>query len=202
MNMSIGQRIGNLRKNKGYSQEYVAERLEVSRQAVSKWENDTSAPDTYNLIALAELFDVSVEYIAIGKQAEQAQNESTAWANYRAISLQRILGIVFIGIGLLSLILGILLSEALIVLSFYLITLGTLFVAVRKRLWFASMWSLLGVTFLLIHGNLLCIFNPLFYTGGISNWLIVAYLFWIWLIVACSVTAVMIIKKQKDQSKR
>ena len=66
--MSIGQRIQELRKEHSYSQEYVAERLNVSRQAVSKWENDTSAPDTYNLIALAELFDVSVEYIATGKQ--------------------------------------------------------------------------------------------------------------------------------------
>ena len=69
--MSIGQRISKLRKEKGFSQEYVAERLDVSRQAVSKWETDNSAPDTYNLIALAELFDVSVEYIAIGKQEEQ-----------------------------------------------------------------------------------------------------------------------------------
>ena len=58
--MTIGQRIGELRKSYGYSQEYIAEKMNVSRQAVSKWEQDLSAPDTYNLIALAELLDVSV----------------------------------------------------------------------------------------------------------------------------------------------
>ena len=54
---TIGQRISELRKSSSFSQEYVAEKLNVSRQAVSKWEQDLSAPDTYNLIALAELFD-------------------------------------------------------------------------------------------------------------------------------------------------
>ena len=67
---SIGQRISKLRKEKSLSQEYIAEQIGVTRQAVSKWENDTSAPDTYNLIALAELFNVSVEYIATGKTEE------------------------------------------------------------------------------------------------------------------------------------
>ena len=61
--MTIGNRISALRKEHSYSQEYVASRLGVSRQAVSKWETDQSAPDTYNLIALAELFNVSVEYL-------------------------------------------------------------------------------------------------------------------------------------------
>jgi HTH-type transcriptional regulator/antitoxin HipB len=55
IHMSIGQRISERRRQLGYSQEYVAENMNVSRQAVSKWEQDLSAPDTYNLIALAEL---------------------------------------------------------------------------------------------------------------------------------------------------
>ena len=66
--MTLGERIAKCRKQKNLSQEYIAERLEVSRQAVSKWENDLSAPDTYNLIALAKLFDVSVEYLACGEE--------------------------------------------------------------------------------------------------------------------------------------
>ena len=65
--MTIGERIRELRRNKDYSQEYVAAILGVSRQAVSKWENDISSPDTQNLIALAELLDSTVEYIATGK---------------------------------------------------------------------------------------------------------------------------------------
>lgn len=64
--MSIGKRIREARTGKGYTQEYLAEMLSVSRQAVSKWEKDQSCPDTQNLIALSELLGVSVEYLAVG----------------------------------------------------------------------------------------------------------------------------------------
>ena len=76
--MTLGERIAKCRKDSNLSQEYVAERLDVSRQAVSKWENDVNAPDTYNLIALAELFNVSVEYLACGKESSAGNEEKTA----------------------------------------------------------------------------------------------------------------------------
>lgn len=66
--MSMGKRICEARKNKGYTQEYVASQLGVSRQAVFKWEKDQTCPDTSNLIALAALLDTSVDYLAKGKQ--------------------------------------------------------------------------------------------------------------------------------------
>ena len=64
--MTAGQRIQKCRKAKKLSQEYVATILGVSRQAVSKWENDLSVPDTLNYINLAKIFGVSVEYLAFG----------------------------------------------------------------------------------------------------------------------------------------
>lgn len=66
--MTLGERICDLRKQKSYSQEYIAHELDISRQAVYKWENDLSNPDTAHLIKLAEIFAVSVEYLATGKQ--------------------------------------------------------------------------------------------------------------------------------------
>ncbi len=69
--MTIGKRISELRKAKGYTQEYVAEQLGVSRQAVSKWEKDLTSPDTKNLIALSKLFGATVEYIAVGGDGDQ-----------------------------------------------------------------------------------------------------------------------------------
>lgn len=59
--MTMGNRIAEARKKKGYTQEYVALILGISRQAVYKWEKDQSRPDTTNLIALAELLDVTVD---------------------------------------------------------------------------------------------------------------------------------------------
>ena len=65
--MTAGERIYKCRKAKKLSQEYVATILGVSRQAVSKWENDLSVPDTVNYINLAKIFGVSVEYLAFGE---------------------------------------------------------------------------------------------------------------------------------------
>lgn len=64
--MTIGNRISTLRKQLKYSQEYVAEQLGVSRQAVSKWEKDISKPDTDNIICLSELLNTNVDYILTG----------------------------------------------------------------------------------------------------------------------------------------
>ncbi len=66
--MSIGERITTLRKERGLSQGELAKALDISRQAVSKWENDTSSPDTLKLIKLAELLDTEVEYLATGRK--------------------------------------------------------------------------------------------------------------------------------------
>lgn len=65
--MSIGERITSLRKEKLISQYQLAKVLGVSRQAVSKWENDLASPDTLNLIRLADLLDTDVEYLATGR---------------------------------------------------------------------------------------------------------------------------------------
>lgn len=65
--MSIGERIAELRMKQNMSQVQLSKLLDVSRQAVSKWENDQAAPDTIKLIQLADLLDVDVEYLATGR---------------------------------------------------------------------------------------------------------------------------------------
>ena len=61
MNVEVAQRLAELRRAKGYSQESLAHKLGLSRQAVSKWERAESSPDTENLIALAKLYSVSLD---------------------------------------------------------------------------------------------------------------------------------------------
>ena len=65
--MSIGERISTLRKENNLSQADLSRLMDVSRQAVSKWENDTTAPDTIKLIQLAEALNTEVEYLATGR---------------------------------------------------------------------------------------------------------------------------------------
>lgn len=59
--MTLGEKIRTLRKKAGLSQEALAEKLGVSRQAVSKWENDNGMPETEKLINMAKLFGVSLD---------------------------------------------------------------------------------------------------------------------------------------------
>lgn len=66
--MSIGERIIELRKAAGLSQGQLASSLDVSRQAVSKWENDQAAPDSLKMIRLAEVLDTDIEYLSTGRR--------------------------------------------------------------------------------------------------------------------------------------
>lgn len=66
--MSIGERISILRRERNISQAQLARDLDVSRQAVSKWENDLCAPDTVKMIQLADILNTEVEFLATGKK--------------------------------------------------------------------------------------------------------------------------------------
>ena len=87
MNIEISNRLVELRKSHGYSQEALAAKLGISRQAISKWERAEASPDTDNLMALAELYGTTLDalvntkndqYIlgdASSNDAESAQEE-------------------------------------------------------------------------------------------------------------------------------
>ena len=61
MNIEIANRLLELRKKNGYSQEELANKLGISRQSVSKWERAEASPDTDNLILLAKIYNVSID---------------------------------------------------------------------------------------------------------------------------------------------
>ena len=69
--MSLGERIKEQRKNCGLSQEKVAELVGVSRQAVTKWEAEQSAPSTENLFRLAEIFGTTVDILLTSEEEEK-----------------------------------------------------------------------------------------------------------------------------------
>ena len=67
-NMSLGQRLMELRKEKHLSQEEVAYQLNVTRQSVSKWETDQSTPDFDKILPICELFGISTEELITGEK--------------------------------------------------------------------------------------------------------------------------------------
>ncbi len=68
--MEFNNKLYELRKQKGFSQEELANRLNVSRQTISKWEVGESTPDMEKLIAISDLFEVSLDELVKGEEPE------------------------------------------------------------------------------------------------------------------------------------
>ena len=92
--MTMGEKILNMRKARGWSQEELAERVGVTRQAVSRWESGSAKPDADKIVAICDLFGVSADYLlrdmAGGemqyweKPAGQKSREAKPWFSWAA----------------------------------------------------------------------------------------------------------------------
>jgi transcriptional regulator with XRE-family HTH domain len=68
MSMKFAEKLKSIRKQAGMSQEQLAEKMMVSRQAITKWESDKGMPDIENLKQLSKLLDVSIDYLLDGRE--------------------------------------------------------------------------------------------------------------------------------------
>ncbi len=94
--MSISENLQILRKTKNMSQEELAEKLNVSRQAVSKWESGSGYPETEKIISICEIFDCSMDELVKGKIANDLKEEKS---NYDSVMTSTARGIA-IGVGI------------------------------------------------------------------------------------------------------
>lgn len=110
--MSLANRLKNAREKSGYSQNEVAESLNISRQAISKWENGWTCPDIDNLILLSKLYKIStdellmedsevMESISVDQNisSEKVKEDSESQDNFLLIIIA-VIGCMFPGIGL------------------------------------------------------------------------------------------------------
>ena len=73
--MNLGEKIYKLRKEKGLSQEALAEFVGTTRQAISKWENNQGYPETEKLLLLSNVFEVSIDFLLKDEKAESSADE-------------------------------------------------------------------------------------------------------------------------------
>ena len=73
--MSLGENIFKQRTNQNWSQTDLANELNVSRQSVSKWENNTAVPDLDKLIKMKQIFEVSIDELVFGETSKEISNE-------------------------------------------------------------------------------------------------------------------------------
>ena len=112
MNIKLADRLVALRKEKGYSQEVLAEKLGLSRQSISKWERAEASPDTDNLIALAQVYNMTLdELLGNGESAPKKETkvkEKTPMTNaqIKGKKLMKIMPIISIAVVVVYVLVG------------------------------------------------------------------------------------------------
>ncbi len=71
--MTFAEKLKSIRKQAGMSQEQLAEKLGVSRQAVTKWETDSGIPDIENMMAISVLFDISIDELLSNEKGQKSR---------------------------------------------------------------------------------------------------------------------------------
>lgn len=109
--MALGERIKEYRQKVGLSQEALAEKINVSRQAITKWESNTGIPDIDNLISLSKVMGISLDELVMGKKGTDESDIKRALINYKkqccTLYLTASLGFLFVWVCcLISLILS------------------------------------------------------------------------------------------------
>ena len=99
--MTLGEQLKELRTRTGFSQEMVAERVGVSRQAVTKWESGRTLPTAENLAALAQLYQVPLETLGEDRSAQVREGEDNPMLreNKTVIALSAQLGALYVCAG-------------------------------------------------------------------------------------------------------
>ena len=153
--MSIAEKLFELRKKAGYSQEELAEKIFVSRQAVSKWERGEALPDTENLVALSKLYGISLDEL-FGTPLKQPEKQKGNVEVWLAVPYPIVVTIAYLLWGFLARGWAIGWTLYLTVPVYY-----TLFTAIKKRSFSKFAYPMLVTFFYCLFGMLYSIWHPL-----------------------------------------
>ena len=146
--MEFGEKLQMLRKARGWSQEELAQQINVSRQALSKWESGASIADTANVIALSRLFGVSTDYLLLCEsEAASAPAAGSAPTKESKWPVPRIAWLVILLVAVVGLIAMHILASVRYASG---LLLSVMFLANRFQLWWLLilLWVMLAAGFL------------------------------------------------------
>lgn len=193
--MTLGEKIISLRTLHKMSQGDLAEKLNVSRQSVSKWETGASVPELDKLIMMSELFHITLDELVKSDSAPETNTAETREAQTTYViqksehNPNRIVGFMLLGIGLLGVVLMLLFSETISLLCLCLAIYGVIFLVAKKHPGIVCGWFtilLLCVTMFSING------------AGLMA-IMVLCLFWILFFAMAAITIHAIIKSKKNK---
>lgn len=190
--MTLGEKITQLRTARQMSQGDLAERLEVSRQSVSKWETGSSIPDLDKLLRLGDLFGVTLDdLVRSGEQPPPPQAETVSPLPEK-FPARKIVGYILLGVGLLSVVLGLVAGLLLVCLGVYLVWCGLICLLVKKHPGLVIGWcTFLPCAYVLpsfTSSRMAMVFHPAVYREGLRVQLVVAFGFWVILFLLVGLT--------------
>ena len=182
--MTLGEKISALRNQHEMSQGDLAEKMNVSRQSISKWETDTSVPELDKLIQLSEVFHITLDELVKGDvPPTHEENEDTEPENkvpaqpvqvivQKSVSTQKVIGFILLGIGLLCCLLALVFGGGLLIIGGYIIFCSIICLLIKKYAGLIIGWITILLIFFLspyVTGvNMLAIFHRGFYQGSFS----------------------------------
>ena len=194
--MTLGARIAQQRSLHKMSQGDLAEALDVSRQAVSKWETDASVPELEKLLKMSEAFQISLDALVKGEQAQEKTaepSEPKQSVRSEAVSTQRIIGFILIGVGLFSTVLTLLFGLLMLIVGVFFTLCGWILVKGGRYAGISILWGTLAIVMPFLSYataiQMRSVFDPRIYMGGqMTLQLIIAAVLWVIVIGTAAVT--------------
>ena len=208
--MTLGEKILKLRSTHKMSQGDLAEKLNVSRQSISKWETNQSVPELDKLIQLSDLFQISMDELVRSDDLDQREKEEaeipsaepqpTQVIIQRSLSTQKIVGFILLALGLLCCILALFAGSGLLIIGGYIIFCSILCLLLKRYAGLVIGWitmiQAIILTPLFTGVRMLSVWNPGYMRHtGINQ--IISILMWVFLAVLIIRTAVVITKSHK-----
>lgn len=141
--MSLGETIYKLRTEKNLSQGDLAEKLEVSRQSVSKWENNSTVPDLEKIVKLSKLFEVSLDELVKGEVRPAEEQKEVQKEVQEAFPPRKIIGTILFGMAFLLTVIFLALGGGIIglILAIPFLLCGTICFICKKNVGLWCTWA-------------------------------------------------------------
>lgn len=208
--MTLGEKILKLRSTAKMSQGDLAEKLNVSRQSISKWETNQSVPELDKLIQLSDLFQISMDELVRSDDLDQrdkeeaeipsAEPQPTQVIIQRSLSTQKIVGFILLALGLLCCILALFVGSGLLIIGGYIIFCSILCLVLKRYAGLVIGWitmiQAIILTPLFTGVRMLSVWNPGYMRhAGINQ--IISILMWVFLAALIIRTALVIVNRRK-----
>lgn len=208
--MTLGEKILKLRSTAKMSQGDLAEKLNVSRQSISKWETNQSVPELDKLIQLSDLFQISMDELVRSDDLDQrdkeeaeipsAEPQPTQVIIQRSLSTQKIVGFILLALGLLCCVLALFAGSGLLIIGGYIIFCSILCLVLKRYAGLVIGWitmiQAIILTPLFTGVRMLSVWNPGYMRhAGINQ--IISILMWVFLAALIIRTALVIVNRRK-----